>query len=65
MIIGSDKASIVDWTPWFAWHPVRTTDGKWRWLEMVERIYYLSGKLSLDDYRKFGGINFGYRKSSS
>ena len=24
---------------WFAWHPVHLVDGRWAWLEHVEREY--------------------------
>lgn len=24
---------------WFAWHPVHLQDGRWAWLEKVEREY--------------------------
>lgn len=25
------------WHPWFSWHPVKTNEGQWVWLENVER----------------------------
>lgn len=28
---------LTGWTPWFAWHPVRTWDCRWRWLCWVDR----------------------------
>jgi hypothetical protein len=29
--------AIADWHGWFAWKPVKTWDGRWRWLTIVER----------------------------
>jgi hypothetical protein len=29
------------WRKWFAWRPVRLTDGVWVWLETVELTSYL------------------------
>ena len=29
-----------EWRKWFAWHPVRTEDWKWVWLETVERKWF-------------------------
>jgi len=28
---------VTDWLPWFAWRPIRTWDGRYRWLCWVER----------------------------
>lgn len=28
---------LTGWTLWWAWHPVRTWDFRWRWLCCVER----------------------------
>jgi len=27
----------VIWEDWFAWHPIKTIDGKWLWLRIVWR----------------------------
>jgi hypothetical protein len=38
MKISSSKAyDYVNWSRWFAWVPVETNNGGWRWLETVER----------------------------
>lgn len=32
------SASLQElWAPWFAWHPVRTLDGRFLWLRRVRR----------------------------
>lgn len=28
------------WVKWFAWHPVKTEEQEWVWLETVERKIY-------------------------
>ena len=28
---------IAPWHYWFAWHPIRTWDGRWVWLRKVQR----------------------------
>lgn len=28
---------VTDWWRWFAWYPIKTWDGRWRWLCWVER----------------------------
>lgn len=28
---------LTSYTAWFAWHPIRTWDYRWRWLCWVER----------------------------
>lgn len=30
------------WHDWFAWHPVKTEDGWWIWLEKVRRVFVLA-----------------------
>jgi hypothetical protein len=30
-------APVGEWTPWFAWYPVRTWDGRLIWLSYVYR----------------------------
>ena len=27
----------TEWTPWFAWHPVKVGPGEWLWLGQVKR----------------------------
>ena len=34
------QSATSDWNNWFAWHPVRTENGEWVWLETVERKWY-------------------------
>jgi len=34
-----------DWTSWFAWYPIKTTDKETIWLETVERRMNLDNKL--------------------
>lgn len=29
---------LTQWHRWFAWHPVKTLEGKWTWLRTVWRI---------------------------
>lgn len=47
-----------EWRRWFAWYPVRTIDRTWVWLEVVEKIYFMSMKLSDQDYRNSSGIDY-------
>jgi len=28
---------MTKWTEWFAWYPVKTTKGSWRWLSTIQR----------------------------
>lgn len=28
---------FTTWEVWFAWHPIMTYDGRWRWLIHVDR----------------------------
>ena len=37
MIFGQSFSEMLTWKKWFAWHPVETEDGKFVWLETVER----------------------------
>lgn len=40
MVWGSRTADKYQWRPAFAWLPSKLTDGRWVWLEPVERISY-------------------------
>lgn len=31
---------LSEWHKWFAWHPIKTTDNNWIWLEDVHRYMY-------------------------
>ena len=37
MKIHSRRIGAHDWSPWFAWFPVRVSDNELRWLETVDR----------------------------
>lgn len=52
-IANSHESDFVNWHRWFAWLPVETKDGGWRWLEWVERREEASDE--------FSGIAHGYR----
>jgi hypothetical protein len=55
----------AEWSPWFAWYPVRLIDGvTWAWLEIIERIDYQSDEVSLSDYVKTSGLNYAFRAKS-
>lgn len=42
MIWGKEHDVPLDlsplWVAWFAWYPVRLWDGRWCWLEKIERL---------------------------
>lgn len=48
-------APITDWTTWFAWHPIKTWDQRWRFLCRVKRRLILKYQ-SLD-----GGADFWWQ----
>lgn len=31
------ESQVTGWSPWFAWHPVRTVEGRWLWFITVKR----------------------------
>lgn len=33
------RGQKMDWTRWFAWHPIQLETGQWVWLETVERKF--------------------------
>lgn len=39
---------ISPWHTWFAWYPVRTYDGRWRWLKRLRRA-----RMQNHDYLSF------------
>lgn len=51
----------MDWMPWFAWFPIKTIDATWVWLEWVDRIYYRSPKISLQEYKTCNGTEYACR----
>jgi len=34
---GLNSDPISDWINWFAWYPVKTWEGEWLWLRVIER----------------------------
>ena len=45
-IANSTEYDYENWCPWFAWVPVETTEGGWRWLETLERRNVASDEFS-------------------
>lgn len=39
---------------WFAWHPVRLRDGRWVWLERLNRYYNTRGNPRRRVYKQRG-----------
>jgi hypothetical protein len=37
---------VNNWTPWFAWYPVRLLTWEWAWLRTVKRRPAMSGEWS-------------------
>ena len=37
MIWGTSDADKEKWFSWFAWYPVQLLDGRWAWLQRIER----------------------------
>ena len=50
--------SFTEWTPWFAWRPVRTMSGQMVWLEWVERVSYYCKDIPVST-----PFNLGFGKS--
>jgi len=48
MIWGKRKGSGHQWSRWFAWHPVELIDGRYAWLENIERISYMAKEIEPD-----------------
>lgn len=45
---------VGKWYKWFAWKPVKTWDGKWKWLVIVERrLQQMHEYLSRDAGKQF------------
>ena len=44
------EAVFNEWREWFAWHPVRTVNYEWVWLEVVERKMYEAKVLGVEPH---------------
>jgi hypothetical protein len=52
---GVDKTT---WHRWYAWRPVRLMNGKWVWLEYVERTSYFNPEVAWN-------VSYNFRFSGS
>ena len=49
-----DKKQSNRWYSWYAWHPVQLEDGRYCWLQRIERK-----QVNINNYS--GGVNSYYR----
>lgn len=46
----SQKLKPEDWRKWFAWRPVMLDDGRWCWLEYVQKRTTSDGWDAINEY---------------
>lgn len=52
------RARAEHWHSWFAWRPVRLLDGRWAWLQTLERISYYASEISVNAHATLNGWCF-------
>ena len=54
-VIPGDKITYA-WEPWFAWYPVKTIRGKWKWMRSINQRFIGTLGFPRAGYYQYGDV---------